>query len=66
MAIYAIATCGPLEQPNEKVLVEILSQINELPTCRFRCCVVKTGVFITTDLDHLKLEWHEVERLNKT
>ncbi len=66
MAVYAIATDGPLDQPNGKRLVEILTQINEFPTCRFRCRIVKTGVYITTDLDHLKLAWHEVENPNRT
>ena len=59
MPIHAIAVRGPIEKPNERVLVEIIDQIQSQPHGRWKCRVVGTGEELEFFHANLNLFWLE-------
>ena len=59
MPIYAKAILGPLEQPNGRTLVRILTQLPDQPFGRYLCREVGTEKPLTIYKQHLELFWME-------
>jgi hypothetical protein len=57
--IYAKAILGPIEQPNGRTIVRILTQLPTPTAGWYACREVGTNKLLTIPINHLELFWME-------
>jgi hypothetical protein len=65
MNTYAIATIGPVENPNKKIYVEVVGQYNEGASGRFLCNDLSSGKALEIREHNLKIVWLEPNVANE-
>lgn len=65
MPIYAIAIDGPLDQPNRKFYVEVITQLDTLVSGRFKCRELASNHTWELDERKLKLVWLDEKQVKE-